>query len=176
SVDDASRFYEPAAFSRSLFLMWWAGSVVAVPLVRSVVRGVFARRSWWGHPVAVLGAGITGRMVIEALRRQPALGLRPVVAFDDDPQKHGELCGVPVVGAIETAPKLLKQHRIRYTIFAMPGVGHERLRELYARYGDSFPNLMIIPSLVGFSSLWVTVRDLGGVMGLEVRQRLLLAG
>ena len=49
----------------------------------------------------------------------------------------------------------------------------DRLKELYAKYGDIFPHLLIIPSLVGFSSMWVSARDLGGIMGLEVRQRLL---
>jgi len=114
--------------------------------------------------------------VFDALKRNPALGLRPVVLFDDDPAKHGNIDGVPVVGPIDAAPETLRRHGISYVIVAMPGADDARLREMYARYGDAFPNLMIIPGLVGFSSLWVTARDLGGVMGLEVRQRLLLAG
>ncbi len=174
--EDGARIYAPSGYSRLLFMVWWVGSLVAVPLVRSIVRGFFARYDWWGHPVAILGAGLTGRMVIEALQRQPALGLRPVVVFDDDHTKHGRLRGVPVVGPIESAPATLLRHRVQYVIVAMPGAPDERLREMYTRYGDAFPNLMIIPGLVGFSSLWVSARDLGGVIGLEVRQRLLLAG
>jgi len=36
-----------------------------------------------------------------------------------------------------------------------------------------FPHLVLIPDLVGFSSLWVSAKDLGGVLGLEVEQQLL---
>ncbi|MEO1397229.1 MAG: sugar transferase, partial [Cyanobacteria bacterium J06634_5] len=37
-----------------------------------------------------------------------------------------------------------------------------------------FPHLMIIPDLFGMASLWVAAKDLGGVLGLEVRQQLFL--
>ena len=39
---------------------------------------------------------------------------------------------------------------------------------------DLFPNVIVLPDLAGFSSLWVEARDLNGVLGLEVHQRLLL--
>lgn len=37
-------------------------------------------------------------------------------------------------------------------------------------------HVVLIPDLFGFSSLWVTTKDLGGILGLEVRQRLLFFG
>ncbi len=41
---------------------------------------------------------------------------------------------------------------------------------------DLFPNVIVVPDLAGFSSLWVEARDLSGILGLEVHQRLLLPG
>jgi Undecaprenyl-phosphate galactose phosphotransferase WbaP len=50
------------------------------------------------------------------------------------------------------------------------------LLELLERYGQTFAHLLIIPDLFGFSSLWVAAKDMGGILGLEVRQQLLLPG
>ncbi len=169
-------FKEGDAYSRAVFVGAWAFSVVLVPLGRALVRHLFASKKWWGYPVVVLGAGKTGRMVVRALKRQPGLGLKPVAVLDDDPEKQGALEGVPVVGGVELAPVLARELGIRHAIVAMPGVPRHRLLELIERYGNVFPHLILIPDLFGFSSLWVSAQDLGGVLGLEVRQRLLLPG
>lgn len=167
---------ERAPYSRAIFLMAWALSMVLVPIGRSIARGAFAGKPWWGHPVMVLGAGATARVLLQSLQRNPWLGLKPVAVLDDDPSKHGELCGIPVMGAMDVAPMLAKQYGITYAIVAMPGATADQLRKIYAKYGPFLPHLLVIPRLIGFSSLWVVAKDLGGVVGLEVRQRLLLLG
>nr|WP_245526776.1 undecaprenyl-phosphate galactose phosphotransferase WbaP [Marinithermus hydrothermalis] len=169
-------FKEGGAYSRAVFLVAWVFSVVLVPLGRALVRHLCAHRRWWGYPAVVLGAGKTGRMVVRMLVRQPGLGLKPVAVLDDDPEKHGALEGVPVVGGVDLAPVLARELGVRYAIVAMPGVPRARLLEVLERYGSVFPHLVLIPDLFGFSSLWVSAKDLGGVLGLEVRQRLLLPG
>jgi len=169
-------FKEGETYSRAVFLTAWAFSVALVPLGRALIRYLFARREWWGYPVAVLGAGETGRMVLRSLQRQPGLGLKPVAVLDDDPEKHGLLEGVPVVGGIELAPVLARELGVQYAIIAMPGVPRAKLLEILEEYGNTFTHLLLIPDLFGFSSLWVSTRDLGGMLGLEVRQQLLLPG
>ena len=79
------------AWSLPLAAVSWGVALFAVPLGRAFVRRAFARRSWWGHPVVVLGAAKTGRLVVRALLANPACGLKPVVMLDDDPRKHGTL-------------------------------------------------------------------------------------
>lgn len=169
-------FREVAIYSRAAFLMAWILSILFVIIGRYGVRSLFARQSWWGYPVVVMGAGKTGEMVIRTLQRQPSLGLKPIAVLDDDPEKHGTLAGVPVLGSLPMAPVLAHQLKIPYAIVAMPGVAHDRLSQLLERYGRTFPHLMIIPDLFGMASLWVAAKDLGGVLGLEVRQQLFLPG
>jgi len=169
-------FKEGERYSRLVFLMAWAFSVVLVPLARALVKHLFASKRWWGYPVVVLGAGQTGGMVVRVLKRQPGLGLKPVAVLDDDPEKSGALEGVPVVGGVDLAPVLARELGVRHAIVAMPGVPRRQLLDLLERYGNVFPHLVLIPDLFGFSSLWVSARDLGGVLGLEVRQQLLLRG
>ncbi|MBF2049921.1 MAG: undecaprenyl-phosphate galactose phosphotransferase WbaP [Leptolyngbya sp. IPPAS B-1204] len=167
---------EGEIYSRGVFVMAWALSLLLVIVCRAVARLLFARKRWWGYPTMVLGAGKTGSMVIRTLKRRPGIGLKPVLVLDDDPKKHGSLHGVPVVGGVELAPALARTRKIPYAIVAMPGVPRDRLLSLLERYGSSFAHLLVIPDLFEFSSLWVEAKDMGGVLGLEVRQRLLLPG
>jgi Undecaprenyl-phosphate galactose phosphotransferase WbaP len=39
-----------------------------------------------------------------------------------------------------------------------------------------FPRISVVPVLTGLSSLWAEPRDLGGMIGLEIRQRILMPG
>jgi Undecaprenyl-phosphate galactose phosphotransferase WbaP len=163
-------------YSRGIFLMVWLLSILLVLIGRVTIRHLFAHRNWWGYPVMILGAGKTGDLVIRTLKRRPGIGLKPILVLDDDPEKQGAMHGVPVVGGLELAPGLARSRQIPYAIVAMPGVPRDRLLHLLERYGQTFAHLLIIPDLFGFSSLWVAARDMGGVLGLEVRQQLLLPG
>ncbi|HEY9696379.1 MAG TPA: undecaprenyl-phosphate galactose phosphotransferase WbaP [Trichocoleus sp.] len=167
---------EGEVYDRLVFVVAWILSLILVPLSRALMRALCAAQPWWGYPVMVLGAGKTGEMVIRTLKRRPGIGLKPVLVLDDDPEKHGFLHGVPVAGGVELAPALARRRGIPYAIVAMPGVPRDRLLSLLEQYGSSFAHLLIIPDLFEFSSLWVAAKDMGGILGLEVRQRLLLPG
>ena len=162
-------------YSRGVFLMGWLLSLALVPLGRGLVRQICAPQAWWGFPVLVLGAGKTGAIVIETLHARPELGLKPVAVLDDDPNKHGSLHGVPVVGKVSKAPELARRLRVTYAIVAMPGVSSAQVVNLLEKYGQLFRHILFVPDLFGFS-MWVMARDMGGVLGLEVRQQLLLPG
>ena len=248
---------------------FWVSAAVFVPIIRAFVRQFFARKSWWGHPVVVLGAARTGRLIVRTLQSQPERGLRPVFMLDDDAAKQGtlraslsnereslevrsmvgsaldfispqmlaaaaadlavdsirvpptpdtrpslsgerergssappalrestpappstrgssipppvrargrfaEVEGIPVVGDLSLAPILSQRLKIRYAILAMPGLDSQKLLRLSEQVGSFFTHMLIIPDLFGFGSLGVPARDIGGVLGLEVQQRLLL--
>lgn len=163
-------------YSRGVFLMAWMLSLGLVLLGRLLVRHLFARCEWWGYPVLILGGGRTGALVIQTLLHQPWFGLKPVAVLDDDPSRRGYLCGIPVVGALAAAPMLARQRDIHYAIVAIPGVNRQRLLTILEQYGHGFAHLLMIPDLFGLASLWVGAKDLGGVLGLEISQRLLLPG
>lgn len=169
-------FREVELYSRGAFLIAWLLSLLLVIIGRYGVRALCARQPWWGYPVVVMGAGKTGEMVVRTLQRHPTLGLKPVAVLDDDPEKQGFVDGVPVVGRLAIAPLIAAEFKIPYAVVAMPGVDYHRLLPLLERYGKTFPHLMVIPDLFGMASLWVAAKDLGGVLGLEVRQQLFLPG
>jgi Undecaprenyl-phosphate galactose phosphotransferase WbaP len=167
-------FREAEVYSRSIFLVAWALTLGTVPLARAAARHLFSHRRWWGYPVLILGAGETGRLVAQTLRRHPGIGLKPVAVLDDDPDKHGRLVNIPVAGGLDLAPAIARDTGVTYAILALPGVPKDRLLEIVERCGHAFRHLLVIPDLFGLSSLWVTPRDLGGTLGLEIRQTLLL--
>ena len=169
-------FREGILYSRGAFIAAWLLSIIFVLLGRMLLRFLFARRAWWGVPTIVLGAGKTGALVVKTLQNNAHLGLKPIAILDADLQKRGTLHGVPVLGDLSLAPLLARRLNLSYTIVAMPGVHADQLLPLLEQYGQTFPHLLIIPDLFGVASLWVEAKDLAGVLGLEIRQQLLLPG
>lgn len=164
-------------FSRLVFLGSLCMSIVAVPAMRLIIRKVFSRWGKWGIPAVVLGAGDTGVRVVKALTSHPEFGVRPVLVFDDDKSKWGQdLCGVPIAGPTAIAEETAAENRIRHAIIALPSTDWTSLCDMADRASTAFPHVLIIPDYRTFSSLWVTAQDVGGLLGLEIRQRLLLRG
>ena len=163
-------------FSRLAFTGAWALSIILVLLFRNLVRTGLARKSWWGIPVVVFGAGVAGWRLIALLKAQPALGLKVAAILDDDPATHtiaGSKDDPPVIGNLALAPLVADQFGLSYAIVAMPGVAPDRLREILRRYAHRFRHFLVIPNISDLAMLWVSTRDLGGVLGLEMSQNLL---
>ena len=162
-----------ATDSRGAFLFSWAFSLILVPLIRWSCSRVLAGRSWWGIPVIVVGAGSTGCAVIRNLKANQILGYCPVACLDDDLGKHGICDGVPVVGTLRNAELAARMFGVQYAIVAIPEMSRERLVSYLRSWSRIFPNILIVPNLAGVASLWTEPRDLGGVLGLEIRHNLL---
>jgi exopolysaccharide biosynthesis polyprenyl glycosylphosphotransferase len=90
--------------------------------------------------------------------------------------KFAEVEGVPVVGELSLAPILAQRLKIPYAVLAMPGVDGPKLLQIVERVGGKFSHLLVIPDLFGFATLGVPAKNLGGILGVEVRQQLLLPG
>jgi Undecaprenyl-phosphate galactose phosphotransferase WbaP len=148
-------------------------SVGLVPMLRELVRQLYSRAPWWGVPAVIFGAGEAGKNVVRALLNDPGLGLKPVAVLDDS-EHVKELLGVPVVGTSGLAPLLFEGQRPAYAVFAMPDVPQRNLMTMIDRYGKNFSHILVVPELNGFSSLWVDSKNVGGMLGLELRQQVLL--
>jgi Undecaprenyl-phosphate galactose phosphotransferase WbaP len=161
------------ASSRGGFFLSWMLALLLVPIGRWLINYALGGRRWWGVPVMILGAGETARTVIRNLQTNRILAYRPVFCLDDDPMKHGDCEGVPVVGRLWEAKSLAAEYQITYAIVAMPGVSREKLMTHMRQWSQVFPHILIVPDLFGIASLWIEPRDVGGVLGLEVRHNLL---
>jgi Undecaprenyl-phosphate galactose phosphotransferase WbaP len=170
---------EAEVYSRGAFVLAWAMSVVAGPMMRGFLRRRFAAKGWWGYPVAILGSGPVARDVILRLSRHPELGLKPALVLSDGvggEPPGTEVEGVSVVGGLDSAAVAGRELRIPYAIVAMPEAGREASLKIVERYGKVFSHLVVVSDLFGSSIMWISGLDLGGILGFEVQQRLLLPG
>ncbi len=163
--------FQDRQWSRGVLFLTAAFALVLPPLSEGLFRKTLIVRGVCGIPVVILGAGRTGALVVRQLLKQTDLGLVPAAILDDNPCLWGsELQGIPVLGPLSLVTRL--QGKAKALIVAMPGLQRERLTGLIETL--SFPNIIIVPDLFGIQSLWITSRDLGGVLGLEVRKNLLI--
>jgi Undecaprenyl-phosphate galactose phosphotransferase WbaP len=161
-------------YSRGIFLMSWLLVIFLVPIFRVGTRKFCCKTPWWGSHAVIFGAGKTGSMIVHIFQLKPERGIKPIVILDDDPEKQGKnIYGVKVIGGLAEAVKLAQKTKNLLAIMAMPGIGKERLRTILEKYGQGFRRIILVPDLFGLSTLWVSVLDLGGILGLDLRQKLL---
>jgi Undecaprenyl-phosphate galactose phosphotransferase WbaP len=163
--------FEQAQWSRGILLGTMLFSLILPPLFEAIVRAGLAKAGKSGMPVVVLGADRSGCLVLERLQQQPALGLLPIAVLDDDHRKWGKMIhGVPVMGPLSTASKYCGQAKA--AIVTLAEIDHDRLLQIVQ--GLAFPSVIVVPNLIGLQTLWTVSRDLGGVLGIELRKNLLI--
>lgn len=138
-------------WSRGIVLATATITLMALPVWDGVARGAMVRRGLWGSPAVVLGPADRRVAVVRALIDHPELGWIPVV--------EGPLPGpgAPPVRGVAVA------------IVVLPSSGEPTVP-------DDLPyrRVMLLPALGDVQSLWVTVRDMGTHLGLEMRRNLLI--
>jgi len=119
------------------FLLLTAGIGVARSVMRYWAerrRSEFAsgsRSTGEPRPVAIVGAGDAGARVVRELLAKPALRLKPVAFFDDDPMKWGQrLHGVAIIGKPELIREVPWRDQLRKIIVAAPSATPARVGEI----------------------------------------------
>ena len=114
--------------------------------------------------IYVIGAGFAGTMIAGEIAKKGIFG--KVLAFlDDDEKKIGtKIEGVPVLGPIEEAVKLVRINAEDEALIAIPSINSERLHQIYiALKGAGFSKIKLLPALsqiVDGSAHLVQARDI----------------
>jgi FlaA1/EpsC-like NDP-sugar epimerase len=104
-----------------------------------------------GCTVLIVGAGSAGAMVAKELGSHPEMGRRAVGFVDDAPEKIGSvLLGLPVLGTRCQIGEVVRDHKVKEVIIAMP----------------SAPGKVIRATLDACKDLKVTIKTLPGVYEL----------
>lgn len=150
-------------------------TLMAVPSVRWVVRDLASDLPWWGVPVVLLGAGRRASGLVRDLDDHPRPMLRPVAAFDDDPDLHGgTVDGVPVLGRLTDAVSLVDAG-VRHALMTDYDGTTADIREWIDVQALRFPSLIVITGSERPTRSWACVLSVGRGFGVEVRQPRLLA-
>lgn len=174
-------FRNAESFSRASFVIGWLISLYLLPAGREFLRAVATKFHHWGESVAIIGFGDQGAEFVEFLQKYPALGFNPVVLINGfnptnkQGKSHNGNYPIPMVDAQGLVDheygKVLKG--IRTAIVIQNEVPETFLQSIVQDYGFRFSNLILVSDTHQFASLWVIPMDIGGVLGLRVRQNLM---
>ncbi len=115
-----------------------------------------AKRAITGAPeqrIAIIGAGDAGASLAKEFINAPSRGFRPVVFFDDDPEKHGKrVHGLPVIGRPEAIDDARHGVAFSKAIIAMPSAPAKRVREIVTLFAQRGMKVETLPSLEELAS------------------------
>jgi len=157
-------------WSRSVMLVTFAFALVLPPLFETLARGYLIRKGCWGVPILLAGASEKGANLARVLRDEPSLGFVPVGFLRQDDAAITEFEDIPVLGHLSQAGAF--KDRAKTIILTAPENGRNGLGQLTRDI--PFPTVIVVPDLSEFPSLWVSARDLGGILALELRQNLIV--
>jgi Undecaprenyl-phosphate galactose phosphotransferase WbaP len=150
------------------------GLVLAVPVVRSGIKWVLRHANLWGKPVVVLGESEVAAQLVRTMVRDRGQGFRPVAVFSElENGKQTVPEEVPFLGSLENAPIFAHASGINTAILAVRGLRQVHTDELADWASTRFERVIVVPSLAGLTTSAIAVRDLSGVLGVEVKHNLL---
>lgn len=167
----ANYFYRPDAYlySRAILIGTWAAALFLIPLNRLLFRKICTGLDLWGVPSVLIGSGKTARHIAEKLTTHPEYGLKLIGFFNGENESIPEL---PFLGSLDDLPGFARTRSVRYVIIAQDESDIDSIDQLIKEYGTLFPHVLFIPKPFAHSSTWITPKDLGGTLGLELRHNL----
>lgn len=163
-------------YSRQMLAYGWIFAVVAVTTGRTIHAGAIGRLR--AHGVAtdrllIVGAGSTGRLILDKVRRSPQLGF-DVVGFvrhaPPDDELPLDLDGLPILGMSSELEQIVEAHDVDEIIVALSGTPHEEILDLVYAVTRLPVSIRVYPDsfrLLTSDSLSIT--DLNGLPTVSVR-------
>jgi FlaA1/EpsC-like NDP-sugar epimerase len=146
-------FLSQPTVPRSVFLLDWGATIVAVGGVRAALR-ISRERNWWSllfssHkvPVLIVGANDAGESLLRAIRRNDKMGYH-VVGFIDDKANRLGTCigGVPVIGTVAQTCQLAERHGVREVLIASAELPGRQVRKLVEETRRQSVHVKVLPS------------------------------
>lgn len=163
----------PQHYARVAFALAWLLALLLVPAFRLATLRVVRRVPGWLEPVVLVGTGRQVRRTIDALGDAVSLGYRPIGVLSPVGQGTGErIAGVAVIGDLELAAPLARRG-IR-TVFVEPREEEAATSRQVERLQADFRHVVVLRGLADVPVEGVVIRNLGGLLGIEFNNRLLL--
>jgi Undecaprenyl-phosphate galactose phosphotransferase WbaP len=171
----ALAFHVGDLLSRLLLVSGFLGLMLLAPLLRALAKWGMMKVGMWGKPVVILGASENGARLVRVLKREWGLGLKPIAVFDGRlAPTCGVLEGVPYQGTLTDAMSLARKRVTDTVVLAMPHASRGHWTKLVSRADSVFRYVILIPNTAVATASAATVRDLGGILGLETKHNLLV--
>lgn len=159
------------AYSRLIFVMTWFLSAALMISSRFIIRNIFSRRRWWGIPLIVIGSPENTGLIVDMLKSNRRLGLRPVCTYDPNSSSTQVVKGMEAIGSKEELVKFAHDKGIKHIVFT-DSIDSDLASEIYWMR-DVFPHMLFILNSTPFSTLWSHTIDLHGTLIIGTDYRLL---
>jgi len=161
-------------FSRASFGIAWVFALFLVPIGRNITRSLFCFLGLWGEPVALIGYGEHGQRIWKYLMKNPKVGYRPVVVIDGYASQ--DVPSIPLAKLKQSAEdndsSFNELEGVKTAILIPHETPDEFLTEVIEGRWHKFQRLIMISGDQNGGSVWVEPHDIGGILGLEIRQNL----
>ena len=163
-------------YSRQMLAYGWMFAVVAVTTGRMLHAGFIGRLRARGvatDRLLIVGAGPTGRLILDKVRRSPQLGFDVVGFVRHSPPTSAlpeDLDGLPILGMSSQLDEIVEAHKIDEIIVALAGTPHEEILDLVYAVNQLPVAIRVYPDsfrLLTSDSLSIT--DLNGLPTVSVR-------
>ncbi len=159
--------------SRTVIILSWALSFFLLPAFRLVAKKILNRARIWKRNILILGAGRTGEMVLERIRKNRNMGYEPVGFLDDDEAKlDRKIGGIKVLGKLSEIKSWVRKKKVGSVVIAMPGVPREKLLEVVSLCEGVVDEIRVIPDMFGLATVGVKAEDLDGILLFDMEWNL----
>jgi undecaprenyl-phosphate galactose phosphotransferase len=161
--------------SRTVLVLTGLLSLPLLPIIRINIKRLLMKIGLLRARVLILGAGKTGELILNAIKKDSNLGFDVIGFLDDDPEKvGGRIRGIKIHRGVEKAQRYINKCRIQDIIIAMPGIDRQRLIRIVNNLQHKARNILFIPDLFGIAILGTDLQHFfqEQVIGLEVKNNL----
>jgi Undecaprenyl-phosphate galactose phosphotransferase WbaP len=150
-------------------------SVVILLTARSITHWFLHITRLGGIPAVIFGSGRTGKMVVDSLLRSIRTGYIPVLILDNEFDGANEYRNIPIIHDASIGPEIVRRYKIKMAMVTMSELDNKSLKYLMNTSVSAFRYSAYIPDFVSATSIWTSVRDFGGILGLTTSNKLKMA-
>jgi Undecaprenyl-phosphate galactose phosphotransferase WbaP len=161
----------PHHYSRMTFAVTWGLALLTVPLARFAALSFLRRVPWWCEPVILVGDQQFAEPLLRSLSQAVTLGYKPVGRLALQSGCREDNADPLFLGGVFEAPAIAKAGVRVAVILEAAGYEQPPLLQWLQQY---FSHVIEVRGYAGAPVYGVSARDLGGVLGLEFRNQLLV--
>jgi len=147
-------------------------STMILLTARSTTHWLLYKMRFGGIPAVIYGSDDTGKLVIDCLLGNVRTGYVPVLILDDEPAGIDEYRGIPVIHDTSIGPEIVKHYRIKMAMMTMSKLDNQKLKHIMNTSVSAFRYSVLVPDFFSAANIWMSVRDLGGILGFVTSNKL----
>jgi len=149
---------------------FWVFGLLGVAVLRVVARTAVRRTSDYLQNTVIVGAGNVGQLVARKVLAHREYGLNLVGFVDHEPREwRPGLEDVPVLGSVETLPRIVEQLDVDRVIFTFANTPSRELVTLVRDLRDRDVQIDVVPRMYEITGPAVEVHDIEGLPLLALR-------